>query len=66
MSFRVRIEKSGCQSSGNRVNAAPEAFGGDDDDLGDVRPGAGSQPRDRLISIGRRRPATLHLDLRRE
>jgi len=37
MSFRVRIEKSSCQSSGNCVNAAPEAFGGYEDDLGKLR-----------------------------
>ncbi len=57
MSLRVRIEKKSCQSSGNCVTAAPEAFGWDDDDLGDVRPEAKNLTRDRLISIARRCPA---------
>jgi ferredoxin len=57
MSFHVRIEKKSCQSSGSCVNAAPEAFGWDDDDLGDVRPGAESLTRDRLISIAQGCPA---------
>ena len=57
MPFRVRIEKSSCQSSGNCVNAAPDAFGWDADDLGDVREAADSLPRERLIEIASRCPA---------
>ena len=37
MPLRVQIRKSSCQSSGNCLTAAPEAFGWDADDLGDVR-----------------------------
>ena len=57
MPFRVRIEKSSCQSSGNCVNAAPQAFGWDGDDLGDVLGAAASLPLERLVGIASRCPA---------
>jgi len=57
MRFTVRIEKNSCQSSGNCVDAAPEAFGFDADSLGDVRPAAATLPRARLLAIARRCPA---------
>ncbi len=57
MPFGVRIDKHSCQSSGNCVDAAPEAFGFDDDGLGDARPRAGQLPRARLLEIARRCPA---------
>jgi ferredoxin len=57
MALTVRIDKHSCQSSGNCVEAAPEAFGFDDDGLGDVQPGASRLPRARLLEIARRCPA---------
>ena len=57
MPFEVRIDKHSCQSAGNCVDAEPEAFGFDDDGLGDVAPGAGRLPRARLLEIARRCPA---------
>jgi ferredoxin len=57
MPFTVRIDKNSCQSAGNCVDAAPEAFGFDDDGLGDVRPRAGQLARARLLEIARRCPA---------
>ncbi len=53
----VRIDKQACQSSGNCVDAAPDAFGFDEDQLGDARPGAAALPRERLLEIARRCPA---------
>ena len=50
--FRVRIDKNSCQSAGNCVDAAPEAFGFDDDGLGDAGPGRGSS-RARVCSRSR-------------
>jgi len=57
MPYTVRIDKRSCQSSGNCIAAAPEAFGWDADDLGDARPAAGGLPRERLLEIARRCPA---------
>ena len=57
MSLRVRIDKQSCQSAGNCVGAAPEAFSFDADGLGDAGPGAGQLPRARLLEIARRCPA---------
>jgi ferredoxin len=57
MPLRVRIDKQSCQSSGNCVDAAPEAFGFDEDGLGDAAAGAGDLPRARLLEIARRCPA---------
>jgi ferredoxin len=57
MPFTVRIDKHSCQSAGNCVEAAPEAFGFDADGLGDAGPGAGQLPRARLLEIARRCPA---------
>ena len=57
MRLRVRIDKNSCQSSGNCVDAAPEAFGFDDDGLGDVRLAARPLARARLLEIARRCPA---------
>ena len=57
MPLGVRIDKNSCQSSGNCVDAAPEAFGFDDDGLGDPGPGAGQLSRARLLEIARRCPA---------
>lgn len=57
MPFTVTIDKQLCQSSGNCIDDAPGAFGFDDDALGDVLPGAGALPRERLVAIARRCPA---------
>jgi ferredoxin len=53
----VVIDKAICQSSGNCVNDAPDAFGFDEDDLGDVLPGAADIEPQRLIAIAARCPA---------
>ena len=57
MPFGVRIDKNSCQSSGNCVDAAPEAFGFDDDGLGEAGARAGQLARARLLEIARRCPA---------
>jgi len=57
MRLRVRIDKNSCQSSGNCVEAAPGAFGFDDDGLAEAGPGAEGLPRARLLEIARRCPA---------
>jgi ferredoxin len=57
MAYTVRIDKNSCQSAGNCVEAAPEAFAFDDDGLGDVQPAAEGLPRARLLEIARRCPA---------
>lgn len=48
---RVRIDKAACVSGGRCVLAAPEAFGFDDDELGEVLPGANDLPLERLRRI---------------
>ena len=57
MSWTVRVDKQSCQSSGNCVEAAPEAFGWDGDDLGDALPGAAALAPARLIEVAKRCPA---------
>lgn len=57
MAWRVRIDKNSCQSSGNCVEAAAEAFGFDADGLAEARPGAESLSPARLLEIARRCPA---------
>jgi ferredoxin len=57
VALRVRIDKNGCQSSGNCLEAAPEAFAFDADGLAEAVPGAESLPRARLLEIARRCPA---------
>ena len=57
MSFTVKIDKQSCQSSGNCVDALPEAFALDEDSLGDVLEGASEQPLARLLEAARRCPA---------
>jgi ferredoxin len=57
MALVVRIDKNSCQSSGNCVAFAPTAFRFDDDDLGDVLPGAVRLDRERLLAAARRCPA---------
>ena len=57
MALRVRIDKNSCQSSGNCVEAAGEAFRFDADGLAETGPGAESLPRARLLEIARRCPA---------
>jgi len=54
---RIEIDKQTCQSSGNCVNEQPDAFGFDDDDLGEVLPAASGLPRERLAAIAVRCPA---------
>ncbi len=51
--FTARIDKRSCLSSGRCVEAAPEAFAWDEDDLGDVRPGAAGLAKERLLEIAR-------------
>jgi ferredoxin len=55
--LQVRIDKNSCQSSGNCVDAAPEAFGFDEDGLAEAGPGAEGLLRARLLEIARRCPA---------
>ena len=55
--LRVRIDKNSCQSSGNCVDAAAQAFAFDEDGLAEARPGAEDLPRARLLEIARRCPA---------
>ncbi len=57
MVVTVVIDKQTCQSSGNCVHDDPEAFGFDDDELGNVLAGAAERPIDRLIQIAARCPA---------
>jgi ferredoxin len=57
MSYTVRIDKRSCQSSGNCIDAAPQAFGWDADSLGEALPGARELPLERLIAIAKRCPA---------
>jgi ferredoxin len=57
MGYRVEIDKSSCQSSGNCVEAEPEGFGWDEDDLGDALPGASRLPLERLVAAARHCPA---------
>ena len=59
----VRIDKRSCQSSGNCIDASPDAFSWDEDGLGDVRAAARELDEERLAAIARRCPArciTLH------
>jgi ferredoxin len=51
--FRARIDKRSCLSSGRCVEAEPALFGWDEDDLGDVRPGAPALPKERLLELAR-------------
>jgi ferredoxin len=55
--YSVRIDKNSCQSSGNCVEAAPEAFDFDADGLGDAGSTAGTLTPARLLEIARRCPA---------
>ena len=57
MPYSVQIDKQSCQSSGNCVEGAPEAFDFDSDQLGDVRAGAGDLSAERLVAIAKRCPA---------
>jgi ferredoxin len=55
--LRVRIDKNSCQSSGNCLEAAPEAFRFDEDGLAEAGPGAEGLAQARLLEIARRCPA---------
>ena len=57
MAITVKIDKSSCQSSGNCIDAAAEAFGWDGDSLAEVSPPASALSRERLIEIAQRCPA---------
>jgi len=57
VALTVRIDKNSCQSSGNCVDAAPDALRFDEDGLAEAGPGAGALPRERLLEIARRCPA---------
>ena len=57
MPYSVRIDKNSCQSSGNCIERAPEAFDFDADGLGEVKPAAGALAPARLLEIARRCPA---------
>lgn len=57
MAIAVEIDKQSCQSSERCLAAAPEAFGLDDDHLGDVLPGAAALPLERLRTIAAACPA---------
>ena len=55
--LRVVVDKDSCQSSGSCIDVLPEAFGWDDDDLGEVLPGAAVASRERILDAARRCPA---------
>jgi ferredoxin len=55
--WRVRIDKNSCQSSGNCVEADPDAFAFDEDGLAEAGSGAEGLPLGRLLGIARRCPA---------
>ena len=57
MSVRVQIDKKGCQSSGRCAAEEPAAFSADEDYLGEVMPGAGDLPLERLRAVARNCPA---------
>ena len=56
MPFSARIDKRSCLSSGRCIEAAPEAFAWDEDDLADVRRGAPALPKQRLLELARNCP----------
>jgi ferredoxin len=53
----ARIDKQSCLASGRCTQAAPDAFGGDADHLGEVLPGVERLSRRRLLEIARGCPA---------
>jgi ferredoxin len=55
--YSVVIDKQICQSSGNCVNDQPDAFGFDEDDLGEVLDAAATLAPERLLAIADRCPA---------
>lgn len=55
--YRIEIDKQSCQSSGRCVERLPEAFGWDDDDLGDVLPAASVAAAEALLEVARACPA---------
>jgi ferredoxin len=57
VAFTVKIDKHSCLASGHCMRAEPEAFGSDDDHLGDVRPAAADLDRERLLAVARACPA---------
>jgi ferredoxin len=57
MAYTARIDKRSCQSSGNCVKMAPEGFGFDADQLGDVKDGVAGLDVQRLVAIAKRCPA---------
>ena len=57
MGITVKIDKRSCQSSGNCIDAAADAFRWDDDSLAEVSPPAFELSRERLIEIAQRCPA---------
>ena len=57
MACTVKIDKQSCQSSGNCVLLAPEAFRFDADELGDATEGVAELDRERLLAVARRCPA---------
>lgn len=57
MPYTVVIDKQVCQSSGKCVDEQPDAFGFDEDDLGEVLPAASTLSRERLLAIAARCPA---------
>ena len=57
MSYTARIDKRSCQSSGNCVDMAPEGFGFDADDLGDVKERVAGLDFERLVAVAKRCPA---------
>jgi ferredoxin len=54
--LRVEIDKDRCISSGRCVGDEPAAFGFDDDELAEPRPGVADVDRRRLVTIARNCP----------
>ena len=57
MPYTVVIDKQICQSAGNCVSEEPDAFGFDEDELGDVWSPAADLSRERLVAVAARCPA---------
>jgi len=57
MGYTVKIDKQSCLSSGRCMAVAPEAFGLDDDQLGEVLPDVTRVPDERLLEIAKACPS---------
>ena len=56
MAPTARVDRRSCGSSGRCIEAAPEAFGWDEDDVAEELPGVTSVAVERLLEIARHCP----------